>query len=275
MSAWLRGWSDSPFSSDPSWFGSAQDEADSEEAPRGWRRNRPMTSSAPRYWRDTGTTLRATSPGVTPARGALGRWHRLGADRCRSRNRVRVPRRQPRGRTVRTQPGSRGNESGGHSGDRDRAVARGLVQAHPQPPAPRSDEVDLRDHRSRPREPLVHAQDPASHHDPCPGRAHISISGTGTGASHPATSTGFPPYRSDRTSAPLLASRDVGTSRYSQVPSVTVFRLVRPLTCPFRPPFTRRRSGVRVPQRPPCDVSEHRGRMCQGIVATIHDPCGW
>ena len=56
------------------------------------------------------------------------------------------------------QPVVLGDEPGGECGDRDRAVARGLVQTHGEPAPCGADEVDLHDDGGGPGEPLVDAE---------------------------------------------------------------------------------------------------------------------
>ena len=67
------------------------------------------------------------------------------------------------------QPGPGGDEPGEVGGEGDRQVAGGLVQAHGQPAAVWSGQVDLHDHRGRPAQPLVDAEQDVGGDDPAPG----------------------------------------------------------------------------------------------------------
>ena len=68
------------------------------------------------------------------------------------------------------QPVLGGDEPGRQRGDGDRAVAGGLVQAHRETAPGGADEVDLHDHRRRPGESLVDAEQHVGEDDPAPRR---------------------------------------------------------------------------------------------------------
>jgi hypothetical protein len=64
----------------------------------------------------------------------------------------------------------RGDEACCQRGHRDCAVAGSFVEAHRESTLRRSDEIDLHDHRRRPRQPLVHAEKHVGDDDPTPRR---------------------------------------------------------------------------------------------------------
>jgi hypothetical protein len=68
------------------------------------------------------------------------------------------------------QAGLFGQQPGGESGQRNRPVTGRLVEAHRQSAARRPDQIDLHDHRRRPGEALVDAEQRVGDHDPFPAR---------------------------------------------------------------------------------------------------------
>jgi hypothetical protein len=67
------------------------------------------------------------------------------------------------------QPGSGGDEAGEVGGEGDRQVAGGFVEAHGQPAALRSGQVDLHDDGGRPAQALVDPEQDVGGDDPAPG----------------------------------------------------------------------------------------------------------
>jgi hypothetical protein len=65
-----------------------------------------------------------------------------------------------------------GQDAAEAGGQRDAAVARGLVEAERQPAAPRANQVDLHHHGHGPRQALVDAQQDVGRDDPAPARRH-------------------------------------------------------------------------------------------------------
>ncbi len=69
-----------------------------------------------------------------------------------------------------SRPIRRSDRAGGPGGDRDRAVAGGLVEAERKPPAGRSGKIDLHVDRGRPGETLVEPEEHIGRDDPGPRR---------------------------------------------------------------------------------------------------------
>jgi hypothetical protein len=72
---------------------------------------------------------------------------------------------------VRSEPRPGGDEAGREGGDRHRAIPGGLVEPHGEAAAVRPDEVDLHDHRGRPGEALVDAEQHVGEDNPRPARS--------------------------------------------------------------------------------------------------------
>ena len=70
----------------------------------------------------------------------------------------------------RPQPGLLGDEPSGQRGQGDGAVAGRLVEAHRESAPDRADQVDLHDHRARPGQALVDAEQNVGDDDPAPLR---------------------------------------------------------------------------------------------------------
>ena len=75
---------------------------------------------------------------------------------------------EPEEERSRTQPSLRGDEPGEQRGQRDRAIAGRFVESHRQAAALGTDQVDFHDHRRRPGEALVDAEEEVGDDDPAP-----------------------------------------------------------------------------------------------------------
>ncbi len=135
-----------------------------------WRRGREGCGRGSVVRQKTSRHGRRVGP-RRASRCSCSTWPRVSRTNRTDAPRPRTAIRQRRGRMApaagRTRPAI---QPGRERREGDRAVAGGLVEAHREAAPRGTDEVDLHDHRRRPGQPLVHAEQDVGGDDPGPVR---------------------------------------------------------------------------------------------------------